>query len=72
MDRTEHIIRLCGELGPAAGRPGLERLTGDLPDPITHYIYIIEANGGSWLIRQSKRPLSQAASAARKSHDSDS
>jgi hypothetical protein len=36
---------------------GCERLTGALLDRLTHRVHIIEANGPSYRLRQSKRRL---------------
>ncbi len=39
---------------------GCERLTGALLDRLTHRVHIIEANGPSYRLRQSKRRLRKA------------
>jgi DNA replication protein DnaC len=39
---------------------GCERLTGALLDRLTHRVYIIEANGPSYRLRQSKRRLKKS------------
>jgi DNA replication protein DnaC len=36
---------------------GSERLTGAMPDRLTHRVHIIEANGQSYRLRQSKKKL---------------
>ena len=38
---------------------GCERLTGALLDRLTHRVHILEANGPSYRLRQSKRRLEQ-------------
>ena len=40
---------------------GSERLTGALLDRLTHRVHILEANGESYRLRQSKRRLKRQA-----------
>lgn len=46
---------------------GCERLTGALLDRLTHRVHIIEANGPSYRLRESKRRLKQPRSQPEKS-----
>jgi DNA replication protein DnaC len=49
---------------------GNERLTGALLDRLTHRIHILEANGESYRLRESKRRLTQRTRARTKRHTS--
>ncbi len=49
---------------------GNERLTGALLDRLTHRIHILEANGESYRLRESKRRLTQRTRARNKRHTS--
>ena len=40
---------------------GAERLTGALLDRLTHHVHILELNGESYRLQQSKRRRQQAA-----------
>jgi DNA replication protein DnaC len=42
---------------------GAERLTGALLDRLTHHVHILELNGDSYRLRESKRRRQQAAAA---------
>ena len=44
---------------------GNERLTGALLDRLTHRIHILEANGDSYRLRESKRRLKRSRSSSR-------
>jgi DNA replication protein DnaC len=55
----EQWIEVCGS----------ERLTGALLDRLTHRVHIIEANGQSYRLRQSKRRL--ASEQKRQAQDDD-
>ena len=41
---------------------GSERLTGALLDRLTHHVHILEMNGGSYRLNQSKRCSRRASS----------
>ena len=43
---------------------GAERLTGALLDRLTHHVHILELNGESYRLRESKRRRQQAAAGA--------
>ena len=45
---------------------GSERLTGALLDRLTHRVHIIEANGPSYRLRESKERLKKRRAARRK------
>ena len=40
---------------------GSERLTGALLDPLTHHVHILEMNGESYRLRQSRHTLAQTS-----------
>ena len=42
---------------------GSERLTGALLDRLTHHVHILEANGESYRLRQSRSKVGKATSA---------
>lgn len=51
---------------------GCERLTGALLDRLTHRVHIIEANGPSYRLRQSKRRLKKPDPKKKENDSSDS
>jgi len=50
---------------------GSERLTGALLDRLTHRVHILEANGPSYRLRESKRRLKKRHSKEKKTNESD-
>jgi DNA replication protein DnaC len=50
---------------------GCERLTGALLDRLTHRVHILEANGPSYRLRQSKRRLEKLESGTEQNHQTD-